>query len=248
MDARYDYRELRALVTGAADGIGRATAEAFAAAGATVIAADRNAPALAPLAARGLRTVTVDVAADHAPQRLLREAEAAGGLDVLVNNAGICPVVRLEDTDDDTWDRVHAVNLRAMFRLSRAALPLLRKSGRGRIVNIASISALLANEGMGAYTSSKHAVAGFSKSLAVEVGRDGITVNYIVPGAIVTGITRAAVEADAGFRDFWIGKSAVGRWGQPEDIANAVLFLCSRAADFVTGHGLVVDGGASIRA
>jgi NAD(P)-dependent dehydrogenase (short-subunit alcohol dehydrogenase family) len=248
MDARYDYRELRALVTGAADGIGRATAEAFAAAGATVIAADRNAPALAPLAARGLRTVTVDVAADHAPQRLLREAEAAGGLDVLVNNAGICPVVRLEDTDDDTWDRVHAVNLRAMFRLSRAALPLLRKSGRGRIVNIASISALLANEGMGAYTSSKHAVAGFSKSLAVEVGRDGITVNYIVPGAIVTGITRAAVEADAAFRDFWIGKSAAGRWGQPEDIANAVLFLCSRAADFVTGHGLVVDGGASVKA
>jgi NAD(P)-dependent dehydrogenase (short-subunit alcohol dehydrogenase family) len=143
---------------------------------------------------------------------------------------------------------VHAVNLRAMFRLSRAALPLLRESGRGRIVNIASISALLANEGMGAYTSSKHAVAGFSKSLAVEVGRDGITVNYIVPGAIVTGITRAAVEADAGFRDFWIGKSAVGRWGQPGDIANAVLFLASRAADFITGHGLVVDGGASIRA
>jgi NAD(P)-dependent dehydrogenase (short-subunit alcohol dehydrogenase family) len=248
MTATHDPAGLRVLVTGAGDGIGRATAEAFAAAGATVIAADRNAPALAQLVARGMRTVAVDVADDDAPQVLLRAAAAAGGLDVLVNNAGICPVARLEDTDDATWDRVHAVNLRAMFRLSRAALPLLRESGRGRIVNIASISALLANEGMGAYTSSKHAVAGFSKSLAVEVGRDGITVNYIVPGAIVTGITRAAVEADAGFRDFWIGKSAVGRWGQPGDIANAVLFLASRAADFITGHGLVVDGGASIRA
>jgi len=248
MRTSWDFAGARVLVTGAADGIGRASAEAFLEAGATVIAADLSADGLAALEARGATTSVLDISAEDAPARLEREIESAGGLEVLVNNAGICPVARLEDTVDTTWDRVLDVNLRAMFRLSRMALPHLRAGGHGRIINIASISALLANEGMGAYTASKHAVAGLSKSLAAELGHDGITVNYIVPGAIVTGITRDAVQHDAAFRDFWINKSAVGRWGQPEDIARAVLFLASREADFITGHGLAVDGGASIKA
>jgi NAD(P)-dependent dehydrogenase (short-subunit alcohol dehydrogenase family) len=87
-----------------------------------------------------------------------------------------------------------------------------------------------------------------SKSLAAETGADGITVNYIIPGAIVTGITREAVANDAGFRDFWVAKSAVGRWGEPRDIANAILFLAAPESSFITGHGLVVDGGASTKA
>ena len=97
---------------------------------------------------------------------------------------------------------------------------------------------------MGAYTASKHGVAGLSKSLAAEWGRDGITVNYILPGAIVTGITRELREADEAFRTFWENKSPLGRWGQPEDIARGILFLASRDADFITGHGLAIDGGA----
>jgi NAD(P)-dependent dehydrogenase (short-subunit alcohol dehydrogenase family) len=248
MEIKYDYSDYRVLVTGAADGIGRATAEAFHAAGARVLAVDLNAEALATMEQHGMHTLVQDVSAEDAPARIISEAEGAlDGLNVLVNNAGICPVASLEDTEDGVWDQAMNVNLRAMFRLSREALPLLAASPAGRIVNIASVSALMANEGMGAYTVSKHGVAGFSKSLAVEVGKDGITVNYVLPGAIVTGITRELVEADQEFRDFWVNKSAAGRWGQPEDIARAILFLASRDADFISGHGLSVDGGAIVR-
>ena len=244
-----DFAGYRVLVTGAADGIGRGVALAFHHARAEVLAVDMNAEGLAQLEQEGVHTLLQDVTADTAPATLMAEAQhLMGGLDVLVNNAGICPVALLEETDDDTWDRALNVNLRAMFRLSRGALALLRKSEGGRIVNIASVSAHLANEGMGAYTASKHGVAGLSKSFAAEVGKDGITVNYILPGAIVTGITRELRESDPEFKAYWENKSAVGRWGQPEDIAKAILFLASRDADFITGHGLVVDGGAMIKA
>jgi len=249
MQMSYDYSDYAVLVTGAADGIGRATAEAFHTAGARVLAVDLNADALQTMQAHGMATLVQDVAAEDAPARIISEAEGVfGGLNVLVNNAGICPVATLAETEDAVWDQAMNVNLRAMFRLSREALPLLANAAAGRIVNIASVSALLANEGMGAYTASKHGVAGFSKNLALEVGKDGITVNYILPGAIVTGITRDLIEADEDFRNFWIQKSAAGRWGQPEDIARAILFLASRDADFISGHGLAVDGGALIRA
>ncbi len=248
MEIKYDYSDYRVLVTGAADGIGRATAEAFHAAGARVLAVDLNEEALATMEQHGMHTLVQDVAAEDAPARIISEAEGAlNGLNVLVNNAGICPVASLEETEDAVWDQTMNVNLRAMFRLSREALPLLAASPAGRIVNIASVSALMANEGMGAYTVSKHGVAGFSKSLAIEVGKSGITVNYILPGAIVTGITRELVEADEDFRNFWVEKSAAGRWGQPEDIARAILFLASTDADFISGHGLAVDGGAIVR-
>jgi NAD(P)-dependent dehydrogenase (short-subunit alcohol dehydrogenase family) len=248
MQIRYDYSDYRVLVTGAGDGIGRATAEAFHEAGARVLAVDINGDGLESLGKHGIKTLVQDVGAEDAPAAIISEAEGAlGGLNVLVNNAGICPVASLQDTEDGVWDAAMNVNLRAMFRLSREAVPLLAATPAGRIVNIASVSALLANEGMGAYTVSKHGVAGFSKSLAIEVGREGITVNYILPGAIVTGITRELVEADEDFRNFWIEKSAAGRWGQPEDIARAILFLASRDADFISGHGLAVDGGALVR-
>lgn len=248
MDLQPVFTGRHVLVTGAADGIGRATAQAFHTAGARVMAVDTNAAGLEDLAAAGMRVLAQDVSTAEAPARLEALYAEAGGLDVLVNNAGICLVARLEETSDALWDRTLDVDLRAMFRLCRGAIPWLRRSGAGRIVNIASISSLLANEGMGAYTAAKHGVAGLSKSLAAELGADGITVNYVIPGAIVTGITREAVAGDAAFRDFWIAKSAVGRWGQPADIAHAVLFLAARESSFVTGHGLVVDGGASAKA
>ncbi len=249
MNIQYDYSDYRVVVTGAGDGIGRATAEAFHEAGARVLAVDINGDPLESLASHGLKTLVQDVAAEDAPANIISEAEGSlGGLNVLVNNAGICPVANLAETEDQVWDSALDVNLRSMFRLSREAIPLLAATPAGRIVNIASVSALMANEGMGAYTASKHGVAGFSKSLAIEVGKQGITVNYILPGAIVTGITRDLIQADTEFRDFWVQKSAAGRWGQPEDIARAILFLASRDADFISGHGLAVDGGALVRA
>jgi NAD(P)-dependent dehydrogenase (short-subunit alcohol dehydrogenase family) len=238
------FQNSRVLITGAADGIGLATAQAFLAEGASLLAVDMQPAEQAQL---DCSFELLDITADEAPDSLVEIAERElGGLDILVNNAGICPVAALQDTDDATWDRVLDVNLRAMFRLSRAALPLLRDSAAGRVINIASVSARFANEGMGAYTASKHGVAGLSKSLAAEWGRDGITVNYILPGAIVTGITRDLLQQDEAFRSFWENKSPLGRWGQPVDIARAALFLASSDAEFITGHGLAVDGGAMI--
>ncbi|MEL0092173.1 MAG: SDR family oxidoreductase, partial [Pseudomonadales bacterium] len=140
------------------------------------------------------------------------------------------------------------VNLSAVFRLCQASIPSLKQSTRGRIVNIGSIMTTLAGVGMGAYTTSKHAVAGLTKTLALELGEFGITANFIQPGAIITGITQASLDAGPEFERFWSEKSALGRLGRPEDIAAAINFLVSEDASFITGHGLVVDGGVMRKA
>lgn len=237
------FQNCRCVVTGAADGIGRATVEKFLSEGADVLACDINHDGLADLAGAGL--LTMDITSADAPEQLMQAAEnSLGGLDVLVNNAGISLGAPVESLDDDIWDRVLDVNLHAVFRLSRAAIPQLKKSGRGRIVNVGSVMSEFSAPGMAAYTVSKHGVAGFTKTLALELGVHGITANYVLPGAIVTGITRSVFEADKQFREFWTAKAALKRLGQPEDVANAIIFLASEEAAFVTGHGLKVDGGA----
>jgi NAD(P)-dependent dehydrogenase (short-subunit alcohol dehydrogenase family) len=237
------FEGVRCLITGAADGIGRATAQRLIAEGGAVVVCDLNGAALDDLGARA--ALTVDVTAAEAPAQLLAAVTAQlGGLDVLVNNAGISAGAPIETLSDDLWHRVLGVNLDAVFRLSRAAIGLLKASGRGRIVNIGSVMSTHAAPGMGAYTVSKHGVAGLTRTLALELGAYGITANYIQPGAIVTGITRGVFAADPAFRDFWTNKAAVKRLGQPEDIAAAIAFLASEDASFITGHGLLVDGGA----
>ncbi|MBK79835.1 MAG: hypothetical protein CMQ43_02805 [Gammaproteobacteria bacterium] len=241
------FEGVRCLVTGAADGIGRATARRLVDEGARVLACDIDETGLRDLPEAA--TLVLDVAASDAGA-VAAEAIARhlGGLDVLVNNAGIADGAPLADLTDALWRRVMAVNLDSVLRLSRACAPLLvtaaQERGRGRIVNVGSVMSERAATGMAAYTASKHAVAGLSKVLALELGGCGVTVNYVQPGAIVTGITRHVFEADHTFRDFWIGKAALGRLGRPEDVAAAIAFLASPDADFVTGHGLVVDGGA----
>jgi NAD(P)-dependent dehydrogenase (short-subunit alcohol dehydrogenase family) len=231
------------VVTGAADGIGRATAHKLSAEGARVLGCDLNASGLDDLDVQ--HTLTLDVTAKDAPDVLLDAIHSRlGGLDVLVNNAGVSRGSPLETLSDELWQAVLEVNLVAVFRLSRAAIPLLKVSGRGRIINIGSVMSELAAPGMGAYTVSKHGVAGLTRTLAVELGEFGITANFIRPGAIVTGITREVFAADEDFRTFWEQKAAVKRLGQPEDIAGAIAFLASDEAAFITGHGLLVDGGA----
>jgi len=237
------FAGVRCLVTGAADGIGRATAMRLIEEGGAVLVCDRNGSPLEELGARA--ALTLDVTAPDAPARLMAAVEThLGGLDVLVNNAGISAGAPIESLSDELWHRVLGVNLESVFRISRAAIGLLKASGRGRIINIGSVMSTHAAPGMGAYTVSKHGVAGLTRTLALELGPFGVTANYIQPGAIVTGITRGVFAADAGFREFWTNKAAVKRLGQPEDIAAAIAFLASDEASFITGHGLLVDGGA----
>jgi NAD(P)-dependent dehydrogenase (short-subunit alcohol dehydrogenase family) len=237
------FQDWCCLVTGAADGIGRSTAASFLAEGAKVLACDQNAEGLAGLV--GADLLALDVTAPASADKLMDAAkESLGGLDVLVNCAGVSVGAPIESLGDDLWSDVLEVNLHAVFRISRAAIPLLKQSEHGRIVNVGSVMSELSAPGMGAYTVSKHGVAGLTRTLALELGEHGITANYVQPGAIVTGITREVFENDGGFRDFWIQKSALKRLGQPQDVANAILFLASREAAFVTGHGLKVDGGA----
>jgi NAD(P)-dependent dehydrogenase (short-subunit alcohol dehydrogenase family) len=234
---------MKAIVTGAAGGIGEAVALLFAKHGAEVLAVDgpdsgleqafRRRDAILTLARELTGDDTVDVIMELVAKRL-------GGLDILVNAGGISPDGSPGDDDRQATD----ASLDAMARLCRAAIPWLKKSPAGRIINIGTVMSSFGAEDRAAYAASRNAVSGLTQTLAGELGRDGITANFLEPGAIVTSNTRQAFRADRAFRDYWIGKSASGRLGEPLDVAKVALFLASDDAAFVSGQDLRVDGGA----
>lgn len=231
-----------AIVTGAASGIGRAIAEAFVSDGAQVLAVDRQSEGLSGPWAQAL---TIDVTEADAADKIVSTAVAAfGKLEILVNNAGITAAAPVEETGDDLWRRMFAVNVDALFFLTRAALPRLKAAGWGRIINTGSIMSEFGGAGLSAYAASKHAVAGFTKAVASEVGAHNITANYIQPGAVESAMTEPYIQASPEFRGFWENRSACGRWGTPDDIAPVAVFLGSDGARFVNGRGLIADGGA----
>lgn len=245
---------LTVLVTGAASGMGRATAEVFAAEGANVAVTDLSAEAVeaiaADLRARGhsARGWALDVS-DHAAIRRVVDEVAAhfGTLDAVVNNAGISAFCPIDDEDhyDAVWDRAVLVLLTAHQRIIRAALPHLRRSASPRIVNIASTEALGATSRDSPYSAAKAGVTGLTRALAVELGKEGITVNAICPGPIDTGMTANVPEGDK--QTFAHRRTALRRYGAPEEVAHITLSLCLPAASYITGVTIPVDGGLMAR-
>ncbi len=243
-------KDRTAIVTGAASGIGRASAELFAAEGARVLAVD--VPGSAILDAfqdlSGVAPLALSIIDPGAPDRIVGETIARfGRLDILMNNAGVSGRQFVDQITDEDWDRTMAVNVTAQMKLARAAVPHLRHSPAGRIINVASVMAEGTDLGLAAYCASKAGVAGLTRTLALELGRDGITANYLLPGAIETGMTGPLWQARPDVAEIWAKKSPLRRHGQPIDLARAALFLASDEASFITGHGLNVDGGLMLR-
>lgn len=246
-----------AIITGAASGMGRATACLFADEGARVVVADLGADRVGTVvdeivAVHGpdrALAVTCDVA-EEAQLRALVEAttEWAGRLDIVVNNAGVSMVNSAFQDDaefEENWARTLDVNLTAHARLARFALPHLIESGAGRIVNIASTESIVATGGLAAYAASKAGVTGLTRSLAVELGRHGVTVNCICPGPIETAMT-ASIPNDA--KDTYARRRVpLRRYGRPEEVAHMTLNLCLPSSSFVNGATIPVDGGMTIR-
>lgn len=243
-----------AVVTGAGSGMGRATTLLFAQEGASVVAVDRNSEALVALleeanalAPDRVSTVVADLATSSAASKIVAEAHAAfGPVDILVNAAGVSFPIELGDEAFlDAWRTTFAVNVDAQAQLIAACLADLTRNADGRIVNIASTEGLAATAPMAPYTASKHAVVGLTKSLAVELGPQGVTVNCLCPGPVNTGMTAEILDEHK--QIYARRRTALRRYGEPEEIAHMILSLVLPAASFTTGAVLTVDGGLSIR-
>ncbi len=242
-----------AFITGAASGMGRATAEVFAQDGAHVAICDISGDAVREVADdlvhRGLSAEawTLDIGDAQAIKTVVAAAaERFGGIDIVVNNAGISAFAPIDvENYDAIWDRAFSILLTAQQRIIRAALPHLRKSAAPRIVNIASTEALGATARDSPYAAAKAGVTGLTRALAVELGKEGITVNCICPGPILTGMTAGIAEGDK--ETFANRRTALRRYGQPEEVAQMTLSLCLPAASYITGATIPVDGGLMAR-
>lgn len=242
-----------ALVTGGAAGIGKATVEAFAAAGAAVVISDIDRVGGETLAteicAKGGKAVFVacDVTDAGQVEALIEHIRSEfGHLDCAFNNAGIeIEQDKLADGDESVFDRIMDVNVKGVWQCMRFEIPLMLAQGGGAIVNTASIAGLGAAPKMSIYSASKHAVLGLTRSAAVEYGKKGVRVNAVCPAVIDTEMFRRAVAQDPRKAEFVASMHPVGRIGKAEEIAAAVLYLCSEGAAFTTGIALPVDGGST---
>ncbi|MGW8256912.1 MAG: 3-oxoacyl-[acyl-carrier-protein] reductase [Thermoguttaceae bacterium] len=239
-----------AIVTGAARGLGREIAITLAHAGAKVACIDINAESLAETIAQlqkaggEARPIACDVTnAERVGEVVDEVLKLWGGLHILVNNAGITRDNMVMRMKDDQWDAVININLKGTFLFSRAAAKPMMKGRHGRIINIASVSGLMGNPGQANYSASKAGVIGLTRTVARELAGRNITVNAVAPGFIATDMTAALGED---ILQEVRKQIPLGRLGEPQDVADAVLFLASNAASFITGHVLTVDGGLTV--
>jgi len=244
-------KEKVAIVTGAKSGIGFATAARFAAEGAKVIMADvREAhQEVSELTRQGaeVRFIQVDVSNELQVSALIEQTVAAyGRIDILVNNAGIELAKKISDTTEAEWDRLMSINLKGVFLFSKAVIPVMRRQHAGVIVNVASELGLVGGSEIAAYSASKGGVVQLTKSMAIDHATDGIRVNCVAPGPVATPLLEAiiasAVNPEHEQRSI-VEKTILKRLGQPEEVANVIVFVASDEASYMTGSVVVVDGG-----
>jgi 3-oxoacyl-[acyl-carrier protein] reductase len=238
-----------AIVTGGGGGLGEGICHALTDAGAAVAAVDvarEEAERVAgQISSSGARCIALeaDVSDRHSTQTMVESVvRGLGGVDILVNNAAIYPLRPWTEIEEEEWDRVMAVNLKGYFLCARAAFPHMRDRGHGRIVNVASITFFIGWAGFLDYVSSKGAVIGFTRTLAREVGPDGVTVNAVSPGAFPTAAEMVHPDQEALNRRI-LDQQCLKRRGKPEDVGNLVTFLAGDAASFITGQTIMIDGG-----
>lgn len=248
----------RAVVTGGGRGIGAATARALAAAGASVVVSARSEDEIEAVAAElrdaghEAEAIPCDVSDPAAVERLFERATKAGRVDLLLNNAGIASSSPVGRQTVEEWDRIFAVNVRGVFLCTRAFLPPMAERGAGRVVNVASVAGKMGAAYISAYTASKHAVVGYTRSVATEVAKTGVTVNAVCPGYVETEMMQTSVSTivektgmDAGdARKHLEAMSPQGRVFTAEEVAHQVAHLCHPLSGGVNGQCLVVDGGA----
>jgi NAD(P)-dependent dehydrogenase (short-subunit alcohol dehydrogenase family) len=255
MKKNENYTGKVAFVTGAASGIGRATALAFAREGASVVVADiseqgnqETAHTIEELGGRAI-AVRCDVTrTEEVKEALNKTVEAFGRLDFAFNNAGIEPrkAAPTAEYEEEEWNRIIDINLRGVFLCMKHEIPLILKQGRGAIVNTSSGAGIIGIKASPAYTAAKHGVIGLTKAAALDYAAQNIRINAVCPGIIDTPMMDRFSGGTSEGRERVISQEPIGRMGQPEEIANAVVWLCSDASSFAVGHALVIDGGQTV--
>ena len=248
----FDLTGKVAVVTGGNGGIGLGIAMGLAGAGANIVIAARSvektAQALEDIRALGVEAhgITVDVTQEPAIQRIVTSTiDHMGRLDILVNNSGIAVRAQPQELTAAQWDSVVDVNLRAAFLASKAAYAQMVKAGGGKVINVGSMYSIFGSDWGAPYAASKGGLVQLTKSLAVAWAKDNIQVNAVLPGWIVTDLTRGIQDADPNRYDNISRRIPTGRWGEPSELAGAAVFLASTASDYVTGATLAIDGGYS---
>jgi NAD(P)-dependent dehydrogenase (short-subunit alcohol dehydrogenase family) len=248
---RLDHRV--ALITGGSKGLGKAIAKGFAEAGADLVLTARSEATLfatrdeiAEATGRKVIATVSDLANPQEPQRLADWAqEQMGQVDILINNAGSNEPQRLVDATDESWERILRLNLTSCMQLARAVAPGMIQRGWGRIIHLSSVMAVASNPGRGAYSATKAALVGMTRAHALELGPHGITVNCIGPGPIMTDLPMSLLTAEQ--KQVFAERTAVKRWGQPEEIVGPALLLATEAGRNITGTMILADGGLVCR-